>query len=222
MHWISWEKMTLPKADGGLGFKDLYTFNLAMLARQGWRLVQAPDSLCSKVLVARYFPTGDVLSAVPSIGMSYVWCSILKGIQLLKEGLIWRVGTGDNICIWQDPWIPNGPSRRPSTQRGQCILTKVTELIDPVTGNWDEALVKQTFNLEDSQAILALPIVDDSLDFLSWHFDSRGIFSVKSAYKLCIDIVNRPNRSGVNPNSDQHTWKVLAFDRRVADSPCAW
>jgi hypothetical protein len=69
--------------------------------------------------------------------------------------------------------------------------------------------VKQTFNLEDSQAILALPIVDDSLDFLSWHFDSRGIFSVKSACKLCIDIVNCPDRSGVNPNSDQHTWKAV-------------
>jgi hypothetical protein len=70
--------MKLPKEEGGLGFRDLYSFNLAMLARQTWRLLQAPESLCAQVLHVKYFPDGNLLAAKPIVGMSYVWRSILE------------------------------------------------------------------------------------------------------------------------------------------------
>jgi hypothetical protein len=85
MHWLSSELLTKPKSEGGLEFRDLYGFNLAMLARQGWRMLMNPDSLCARVLKARYFPTTSLLEAKPTEGISYPWRSILKGIDLLKE-----------------------------------------------------------------------------------------------------------------------------------------
>jgi hypothetical protein len=75
MHWVGWEKMNLPKEEGGLGFRDLHSFNLAMLARQCWRLIQSPESLCAQVLRAKYYPDGHLLNAKPMVGMSYVWRS---------------------------------------------------------------------------------------------------------------------------------------------------
>jgi len=62
MHWVSKEKLCTRKEKGGLGFRDLHLFNIAMLARQGWRLISNPESLCAQVLRARYFPNGDLLS----------------------------------------------------------------------------------------------------------------------------------------------------------------
>ena len=62
-HWVSWKTMTQPKGMGGLGFKDFELFNLAMLARQAWRLLQYPDTLCARVLKSIYYPSADILEA---------------------------------------------------------------------------------------------------------------------------------------------------------------
>jgi hypothetical protein len=35
IHWVKWDKLCRRKFKGGLGFKNLHLFNLALLAKQG-------------------------------------------------------------------------------------------------------------------------------------------------------------------------------------------
>lgn len=59
-HWKAWDTLTKPKNCGGLGFRDFRLFNQALLARQAWRLINSPDSLCAMVLKAKYFLNGNL------------------------------------------------------------------------------------------------------------------------------------------------------------------
>ncbi|WVZ62142.1 hypothetical protein U9M48_011922 [Paspalum notatum var. saurae] len=166
------------------------------LSTMAWRLLTNPESLCGKVLKAKYFPNSSILECQAKDGISYSWRSILQGVELLKKGLVWRVGDGRQIRIWTDPWIPRGETRRPATPRGNSLLTGVDELMDPISGGWDEQLVWDTFWREDAEAILSIPIGEGVSDRPAWHFDSKGLFSVKSAYKVAVQ--HRDNETGRN------------------------
>jgi hypothetical protein len=50
--------------------------------------------VCGKVLKARYFPNSDILHYKAQAGISYTWESIIHGIDLLNQGIIWRIGFG--------------------------------------------------------------------------------------------------------------------------------
>jgi hypothetical protein len=62
----------------------------------------------------------------------------------------------------------------------------VQELIDPISGQWDEVLIRENFWEMDANIILSTPIREDFTDSLAWHFDEKGVFSVKSAYRIYI------------------------------------
>ena len=72
IHWKSWDKLSTSKKEGGMGFQDLRAFNLAMLDKQGWQMIQGNDSLLHKCFKARYFPRSSFLDAKESPGCSYV------------------------------------------------------------------------------------------------------------------------------------------------------
>ena len=107
IHWVRWEELYKPKSERGIGFKNFALFNDALLANQAWRLLQNKNSLLYRVFKPKIFPNCSFMEALDSQASSYAWWSILKGREVLKKGMRWRVGDGSSIRIWSDPWLPS-------------------------------------------------------------------------------------------------------------------
>jgi hypothetical protein len=97
---MSWEKMTRPTSQGGIGFRDLRVFNQALLAREAWCLIQFPESLCARLLKAKYYTSANLLDTAFIKQASPTWHGIEHGLELLKKGTIWRIGFGTCVKIF--------------------------------------------------------------------------------------------------------------------------
>uniref|UniRef100_A0A2N9FYX5 Reverse transcriptase domain-containing protein n=1 Tax=Fagus sylvatica TaxID=28930 RepID=A0A2N9FYX5_FAGSY len=145
-HWLRWEKLCHSKMEGGLGFRDIKTFNMALLAKQGWRILQQPDSLVACVLKAKYFPSCSFMDAGVGRRPSYAWRSLAMGRSVLTVGMRWHVGNGQRIWIWHDPWLPLvGSCMVQSTSVGLNLNATVLDLLLEEPRRWNENLIRENF-----------------------------------------------------------------------------
>jgi hypothetical protein len=212
-HWLAWEKLTCPKTYGGLGFRDIKCFNQALLARQAWRLIMFPESLCARVLKAKYYPNGDLLDTAFPKDSSTPWKGIVYGLELLKKGMIWRIGNGEAVKIWRHQWLPRDSKVRTISKRKWNRLTYVKELMIEGEKQWDEPRVRHLLHPEDAEAVLKIRIPQREMDdFPAWYLENNGLLSVRSAYKFAwslSDVDVRAVSSSHAPDGERKIWKAL-------------
>ena len=157
---------------------DFTYFNQALLAKQLWRLWKSPDSLVAQIMKAKYYPDCSTLEAPLGKKPSFAWRSIQGTCNVVREGLIWRVGNGEKIRIWTDKWIWS-----PSTYKVQSppsVLdpdATVSSLINNATNWWDEDLLNQVFSREEVRSIQSMPIsVTGQEAALIWRGTANGVF----------------------------------------------
>ncbi|KAJ0752293.1 putative RNA-directed DNA polymerase [Helianthus annuus] len=116
LHWVSWEAVTLPKNQGGLGLSKLKNINVSLLSKWGWRLKTEGNKLWARVVEAIHNTrlNWDFLPFRRSMGG--VWCNIAKVLSKstvegrpLRNFFRSKVGNGANTSFWLDPWLCNEP-----------------------------------------------------------------------------------------------------------------
>jgi hypothetical protein len=213
---VAWEEMTTPKYAGGLGFRDIENFNLALLARQAWRVLQNPETLSARILKAIYFPDCGFLDARLGSHPSQIWRSIIDGREILVQGLIKRIGTGEKTHAWNDNWLPRESSLRPIACRKENPPMTVAAFIDSTTATWNRQRLDEWFLPMDVEAIQAIPISTTRFDdFWAWHHERTGVFSVRSAYRMVVNSKRRREEwlDGTTTSSDhkqeEKNWSAL-------------
>jgi ribonuclease HI len=123
---------------------------------------------------------------------SYTWRSLWSTQHLLTLGYRWKIGDGSKIKVWSMPWLRDLPSLKPSTPPPPTYedLT-VNHLMLPDISSWNHDLVHSLFNPDDAAAILSTPLYNRrSEDTFIWKATVDGSYSVKSAYRICIDLLS--------------------------------
>jgi hypothetical protein len=161
-----------------------------------------PESLCARVLKAKYFPNGNLLDTSFPINQSITWKAIVHGLELLKKGVYWRVGAGNSIRIWRDPWIPCGWLQKALGKHQPCRLKWVAQLMDQTTMEWKEEVVRDVFKEQDADEIMRIRLPSKPTeDFISWFYEKNGLFSVRSVYKLAKELKDVNDGQGKQSSS---------------------
>ncbi|XP_024006491.1 uncharacterized protein LOC112083001 [Eutrema salsugineum] len=197
--WVAWNKLQLTKKEGGLGFRDLAMCNDALLAKQAWRLFQYPDSLFARLFKAKYYRESTVLEARPQNQQSFGWSSILVGLELLKQGVRYNIGSGKDINVFSDNWLPCDFPRPASGEIVENL--KVRDLITStsVYRKWNEDLLDTLVVENDKEVIKNIFLAqEEEDDKLIWHYSKDGDYSVRSGYYLARRLAD-PNMNNVPP-----------------------
>lgn len=105
------ESLCQHKNDGGMGFRNLHVFNIAMLGKICWQIHSNPNSLLSRILEAKYFPHPEFFDAPVGSAPSYTWRKIYTAKDLVRCGIRWKVGDGSRV-MWGDSWLNDDKSFR--------------------------------------------------------------------------------------------------------------
>ncbi|CAL1375417.1 unnamed protein product [Linum trigynum] len=210
IHWRKGSVLTALKHEGGMGFKDFHQFNLALLAKQGWRILNGDQETWVRLLKGLYFLNSDFMNAGKGRKPSWIWSSICEAREVLKLGARKNMGNGRSIDIDNDPWIPTLPGFK--LQQNQRQQLKAFEWIMNDGRDWNLDLIEQTCLPDEVEAIKRIPIGMDNLeDSWVWYPEKSGAFSVKSAYHLFR--TSERNRTGSedpnHPDCTSKAWKWL-------------
>ena len=112
----------------------------------------------------------------------HIWATLRHGIKLLREGMSWIVGDGQDIRIWQDPWLPRGTLRSYIEGPLQCLAEE--SKVSSLRANHSWTFESLTFPLPPQleQLIQGIPVaqITHLSDSFLWPHNN-GICSIKSA-----------------------------------------
>ncbi|GAU20609.1 hypothetical protein TSUD_33450 [Trifolium subterraneum] len=239
--WVKWDQICLPKAQGGLGVKNLCMFNVALLNKWKWRFVSENEALWTDFLRFRYgqLPTqlvGEVTT--PTGAKSSLWWRDLLGMEqgtatgCFKHHVRACVGNGRNIGFWNFKWFGNQTFSdlfpnlyEKERYHNASIADRLGdyEANDTISWQWIEPLTEDEERqvVELSELLVGFSLQPNNHDHWRWIPESNGMYSVKSFYNI---LLNYRDVAGLDPNvlnALNHLWrtdipsKALVFGWRL-------
>ena len=100
------------------------------------------------------------------------------------------MGNGKQIHIWDDKWLPTPTTHKVITLPNNLLnFPMVSSLIDPAIKWWRADVIRAIFLPFEADTILRIPVSRRlPEDKLIWMGNTRGEFTVKSAYHIAFSM----------------------------------
>lgn len=101
LHLLSWDKIWLPKKEGGLRLRTMRDLNTTFMLKACWNLCTPIDHLWKSAVRDKYgvghdgFPKFDSRKTV-----SNFWAGIKSNWDTFRSNLSWNLGNGETIRFW--------------------------------------------------------------------------------------------------------------------------
>ena len=100
------------KKFGRMGSKEHFFFSKALAAKSVWRLITI-ENLWTQVVNHKHIRPHTIHKwlRIPSKKVSLtsiIWKSMVLYFDVIGDGLVWRVGDGNKLCLGKDPWMGSG------------------------------------------------------------------------------------------------------------------
>ncbi|XP_026416742.1 uncharacterized protein LOC113312202 [Papaver somniferum] len=132
INFISWDFLCVSKEHGGLAFRNLEKYNLALITKLAWRLCTKSDKQWVINMKNKYAPHCNFLHLQqPHNNSSWMWKGIEKGLEVERKYYQWEIRCGTKALVRYDKWItgPDGPQIPREDYREPARIVKVSDLI---------------------------------------------------------------------------------------------
>lgn len=204
-------------------------FAKALAAKLGLHLLTT-DSLWSCVAQAKYIRPSQLMDWFrqqhnPGLNISNIWKAVLLSLPLLREGITWRIKSGQHVRLGMDPWVGCGNMHKLSDDLIIHLHNRGLTHICHIGDIANSTFLQQAWFLADSldiseqwqdewrnymDALTQANIrLTDGPDELIWALSKHGLYTPKEGYLKVMEPYRPPQ---ILPHW-KTTWKLQAAPR---------
>ncbi|XP_058746724.1 uncharacterized protein LOC131619669 [Vicia villosa] len=233
IHWVSWDIVSKPKEEGGLGVKNVEVMNIALLSKWKWRILMEDEPVWRAILDARYENVkwkvliGDISVVEKNDSIWRRDILISNNYLLLQEPSFVAVvhclvGDRYNVPFWYSCWekgqvlIQAYPKLFALARKDNMIVAEAGSFTD---GGWEWS----TDSVFTDSSSIPNRLLEDLFDYITpvtqrldvedkfvWSSSGQQVFTVKSCYDTFKSKLSGPPLNTRMVKAFKHLWKVKA------------
>ncbi|GJY75851.1 hypothetical protein Tco_0480967 [Tanacetum coccineum] len=187
---IAWKYICRPKECGGLGIRNLESWNEALLAKLLWNIASKKDTLWVKWIHMMKLKEGSIWNVQYTSNDNWHWKCLLEIRDKIADRMQYEIGDGSKVYLWYDEWHSSGLLINQVTNRDLYDaripkMISIAEMIKEGVSNWPNDWDSNVFEFMK----LRIPNITNGVnDKVMWRDDDNKL--VPFHIKHVMEVIN--------------------------------